>query len=163
VAATVIAVGTLAIAIVVGSTSLRCVRVDTPWAADSAAVRLLRSAPPGRLVTFFNWGEYAIWHLGPKLRVSMDGRRETVYSDDRLAEHAAILEGSSQGFAVLASWRPEYVWLPATSARTREWLVGQEYRLEYDTERSFVAVRPDLPRLVPPPPEHPDQTGCFPG
>ncbi len=167
-AAMVVTVATLAATAWVGSTSLRCVLVDTPWSADGAAVRLLRTAQPGRLVTFFNWGEYAIWHLGPRLRVSMDGRRETVYSDTRLAEHAAILEGRPEGFAVLASWRPEYVWLPATSAATREWLVLQGYRLEHDTEHSFVAVRPDLPALVPPlpgeaGPASPDAATCFPG
>jgi hypothetical protein len=34
----------------------------------------------------FDWGEYVIWHLGPDLKVSIDGRRETVYPDDRYRE-----------------------------------------------------------------------------
>ena len=29
----------------------------------------------------YDWGEYVLWHLGPGVKVSMDGRRETVYSD----------------------------------------------------------------------------------
>jgi hypothetical protein len=33
----------------------------------------------GNGVVPFNWGEYVIWHLGPELRVSGDGRRETIY------------------------------------------------------------------------------------
>lgn len=46
------------------------------------AVRLLaRSGVSGNLATRFNWGEYAIWHLGPRVQVGMDGRRETVYPD----------------------------------------------------------------------------------
>ena len=40
----------------------------------------------GRMVTYFDWGEYAIWHLSPRVRVSLDGRRETVYSDRRIAD-----------------------------------------------------------------------------
>jgi hypothetical protein len=32
-----------------------------------------------RLALPFGWGEYAIWHLYPDYRVSMDGRYETVY------------------------------------------------------------------------------------
>ena len=162
-AAAVIAATTVAVAVWVGASSLRCVGVETPRAADAEAVHLLRGATPGRLVTFFDWGQYAIWHLGPRLRVSMDGRRETVYSDARLQEHAAILDGRPDGLATLAAWQPEYVWLPATSARTREWLVAQGYRIEHASDRSFVAVRPDLPPITPAPPAPPSTTACFPG
>src|SRR5205823_2234256 len=35
----------------------------------------------GRVLVWFDWGEYVIWHFSPRLRVSIDGRRETVYSD----------------------------------------------------------------------------------
>ena len=115
---------------------------------DRQAVDALsRTEAPGRLVTYFNWGEYAIWHLGPRLRVSMDGRRETVYSDATLAEHAAIVRGTSAGLAALASWRAEYVWLPQASHTTRDWLVTQGYRIDIDAPHSFVAVRHDLPPL----------------
>jgi hypothetical protein len=144
------------------SRTLTCITVETPRAADAAAARLLMSAPPGRVVTFFDWGEYALWHLGPELRVSMDGRRETVYSDARLAEHGAILNGEPAGFETLAAWRPEYVWLPASSGRTREWLAAQGYRIEHASGRSFVAVRPDLPRLQPTPMNE-AAARCFPG
>jgi hypothetical protein len=123
---------------------------------------VLADAPPGRMVTFFDWGQYALWHLGPEIRVSMDGRRETVYSDVRLEEHAAILEGRPEGLAVLAAWKPEYVWLPASSESTRGWLLEQGYRLEHDSVHSFVAVRPDLPHLVGRSVSE-AEAGCFPG
>lgn len=46
------------------------------------AVHLVRQADvSGRLVVPFNWGEYTLWHLGPQVQISMDGRRETVYPD----------------------------------------------------------------------------------
>jgi hypothetical protein len=160
--AVAIAVVALVAAAWVGSFSLRCISVETPRAGDAVAVRLLQSAPPGRVVTFFGWGEYAIWHLGPTLRVSMDGRRETVYSDARLDDHAAILDGTPEGFATLTTWQPEYVWLPAASSRTREWLAAQGYRIEHQSERSFVAVRPDRPRLQPRPPGDVTAGSCFP-
>jgi hypothetical protein len=162
-----VAVG-LFVAAVIGaswllSTSLQCIRVAEKWrAADAAAVRALAGSGPGRLVTFFDWGEYAIWHLGPTLRVSMDGRRETVYTDARLDEHGAILSGTPAGLAVLDEWQPEYVWLPATSTVTKNWLVSRGYRLEHDGDRSFVAVRSDLPELRRT--EVPDHAfTCFPG
>lgn len=107
----------------------------------------LRGAVPGRIVTFFNYGQYALWHLSPPLRISMDGRRETVYSDARLAEHDAIVVGDPAGLSALASWRAEYVWLPQSSAVTRAWLTSHDYRIDVETLQSFVAVRADLPPL----------------
>lgn len=47
------------------------------------AVGVLReSGVGGNLAVHFDWGEYAIWHLAPALEVSVDGRRETVYSEE---------------------------------------------------------------------------------
>jgi hypothetical protein len=141
---------------------LPCVTIAGPGMPEPAPVRLLANAPSGRVATFFDWGEYAIWHLGPRLRVSMDGRRETVYSDRRLAEHDAILFGTPDGMRTLSEWRPEYVWLPASSTATKAWLAQHDYRIELDAARSFVAVRADLPHLASPPADT-GVAACFPG
>ena len=127
----------------VGSLSLSCVPVRGTWVPDAAAAEVLRSAAPGRLVTFFDWGEYAIWHFGPGLKVSMDGRRETVYSPRQFDIHAAILRGDPEGFRALEDWRPEYVWLPVRASRTKEWLREHGYGLDLETDASFVAARLD--------------------
>ena len=144
------------------TSSLRCVQVEGSWAPDLVAAHALSGAAPGRLVVFFDWGEYALWHWGPQLRVSMDGRRETVYSDRRLNEHGAILAGSAAGIATLDSWRAEYAWLPATSLNTKKWLATHGYRIEVETAESFVAVRADLPRLPVPESGPSDARRCFP-
>lgn len=141
--------------------SLRCVAVSGSWVPDVAAANALDAHRPGRLVVYFDWGEYAIWHWGPDLRVSMDGRRETVYTDARLADHQQILSGTPAGLALLDAWQPEYVWLPATSQRTRDWLASHGYRIEVATAKSFVAVRQDLPRLSVDSPA--PARACFPG
>jgi len=155
----------IAAALWVGSSSLSCVTIDdVPGMPDANAGRLLNEAPAGRLVTFFNWGEYAIWHWGPRLRVSMDGRRETVYSDARLAEHDAILQGAPEGLATLDRWRADYIWLPATSVVTRKWLAGHGYRIDIETSRSFIASRTDLAPLVARKPiDSHAAVPCFPG
>ena len=36
----------------------------------------------GNVAVPFDWGEYVLWHLGPAIKVSIDGRRETIYSDE---------------------------------------------------------------------------------
>ena len=143
------------------SSTLRCLPTQAARAADREAVLRLQTAQPGRLVTYFDWGEYAIWHLYPRLRVSMDGRRETVYSDARIAEHDGIVDGTPAGFEMLSVWRAECVWLPATSRPTMEWLAANGYRIEMQSPRSFVAVRQDLPPLEPPG-QQVDEGACFP-
>ena len=149
IAATAFLLPTVAAAGIFAST-LRCLPTLADRPADVEAVQWLRTAQRGRLVTYFDWGQYAIWHLAPRLKVSMDGRRETVYSDARIAEHDAIVAGTPVGFQILASWRPEYVWLPVKSVATKQWLGSNGYRIEVDSDRSFVAVRTDLPPLEPP-------------
>ncbi len=97
----------------------------------------------------FNWGEYAIWHFGPRLRVSIDGRRETVYSQRMLEIQAATARGLPAGLEFLNEARPEYVWLTtAAGAPAAAWLETNGYRMDVETGRSFVATRGDLPPLA---------------
>jgi len=139
-----------------------CIPQVPRLAVEPLPVRALAQATGGgRLVIYFDWGQYAIWHLGPRLRVSTDGRRETIYSDRRLDEHAAVVAGEAEGIAALAEWNAEYVWLPASSVAAREWLVAHGYRVDLETTRSFVAVRSDLPPL-PEPEQGADRAQCFP-
>ena len=142
--------------------ALSCVPIAGTWMPDLEAMTALRQAEPGRVVTPFNWGQYALWHLGPRLRVSMDGRRETVYTDSRLREHHAILAGDPEGLAALDRWQAEYVWLPAASEQTAAWLAAHGYRIDVETPRSRVAVRPDRPRLPAVAPQA-SVRPCFPG
>ncbi len=160
-AAVAITAGALAASVRLAATSFACVAVSGALMPEAAPVRALGSAGSGRLVTYFDWGEYALWHLSPRLLVSMDGRRETVYSASRLAEHDDLVFGRQAGLAVLRDWQAEYVWLPAWSTLTRDWLLGNGYRIELVSDRSFVAVRGDLPPL-----DRPDTSAasprCFP-
>jgi hypothetical protein len=124
-----------------------CVRIlDSPYAPDTRAAEALRGTR-GRLVTYFDWGEYALWHFGPALKVSIDGRRETVYTEATVAEQQAIAEGKPLGLAALERISPEYVWLPSAAMETAKWLTANGYRMEVQTPRSFIAVRQDLPPL----------------
>jgi hypothetical protein len=63
------------------------IRIDpSQFAFPVRAVALMDHArAEGNLIIDFDWGEYVIWHLGPRVKVSIDGRRETVYSSQVLA------------------------------------------------------------------------------
>jgi hypothetical protein len=138
--------------------ALGCIRVTAGWAADTMASQALRGRA-GRLWTTFNWGEYAIWHFGPALKVSIDGRRETVYSDEVLRWHQAVERGEPRALERLTATKPEYVWLPSAQSNVREWLAARGYRIDAVTARSFIAVRSDLPRIGVP---SNGSSGCFP-
>jgi hypothetical protein len=154
----------LALSAWIASSSLSCIAIDDNLnMPDRSTAQALHDAERGRLVTFFNWGQYALWHFGPDLRVSMDGRREQVYSDARLAEHDAILYGAPAGFQTLERWQAEYVWLPAMSGATKRWLQQHGYRIDVESDRSFIAVRVDLPRLDRVRMTSGNGRGCFPG
>ncbi len=140
-----------------------CIPINGVWVPDFRAAKALADAhASGRLVTAFEWGEFAIWHFGPALQVSMDGRRETLYSEAVLAKHDALYAGTAEGLQYLNQLSPSYVWLPSSRSQVRDWLAAHGYRLDVQTPRSFVAVRRDLPALSAPASAGP-QVPCFPG
>ena len=66
------------------------------------AVRLIAaSGIRTNLATEFGWGEYVLWHVGPDVKVSTDGRRETVYSDAAYEETLQFMYGYDRWDAVL--------------------------------------------------------------
>ena len=76
---------------------LTCVRLDGPWMPErEAGAFIVANALSGRMLTWFDWGQYMIWHSAPQVKVSMDGRRETVYSDTFVAQHLRCISTRSQ-------------------------------------------------------------------
>ena len=54
--------------------------IVAPGTYPQAAMRFLAQQPVGpRLATNLVWGGFAIWHVGDRYRVSMDGRNTSVY------------------------------------------------------------------------------------
>lgn len=141
------AVAVTAVWLVVAGGAARCLAIQGAWVPDLEAAAVLRSAAPGRLVVPFDWGEYAIWHFGPSLRVSMDGRRETVYSPRTIELQDAVMSGAPEGIAYLLRERPEYVWMKSDAGTVRDALGAAGYRVDVSTLRSFVASRGDVPAL----------------
>jgi hypothetical protein len=71
-----------------------------------------RAGLRGRLLVWFDWGEYVIWHFSPRLRVSIDGRRETLYSDELIASHMAFYLGDSTAMDLPSRIAADYIWVP---------------------------------------------------
>jgi hypothetical protein len=95
--------------------SLRVIAVDGAWVPDRVAAAFLREHTPGaRVLTWFDWGEYALWQLSPAgIRVSMDGRRETVYSARVIRDHDRFYRGQADMIDYPERIGADVVWLPS--------------------------------------------------
>ena len=70
---------------------------NPPVRPEASAVRFIRSAGlHGRMLMWFDWGLYAVWHVGDRLQVSIDNRRETVYPRRRWTTTSASIAAKTR-------------------------------------------------------------------
>jgi hypothetical protein len=89
-----------------------------------AAAFMKANGVRGNLVTLFEWGEYAIYHLYPSCRVAFDGRFRTVYPPELISAYWAFDRGGPRGARLLSRY-------PATAALLERAMWGCRY-LERD-------------------------------
>ncbi len=112
---------------------------------ESSAVHFIRSAGlHGRALMWFDWGFYAIWHVGDVLRVSIDNRRETV-TDQVIADHTRFYRGDDPEYAERIG--ADYVWLPPDFAPVSQLEERGWFRL-YEGPRSVILGRTESPLVV---------------
>jgi hypothetical protein len=74
------------------------------------AVEFLRlNRLQGNLATPFQWGQYVLWKLAPDVRVSFDGRYETVYPEDVARANFDFLYGTGDWRRLLRDYPTEMV------------------------------------------------------
>jgi hypothetical protein len=161
-----VALVTLVATIPLLKTNLLCIDVHAastfPEAEAMAFVRGRQLR--GRMVTFFDWGQYAIWHKPGDLRVSMDGRRETVYSDRSVDLHLDMYLALDDGLAYLDSLQADYVWVPRELPLASTLMQSPAWTPAYRGGRSIIFARSDLLPAGTPVQEGADvQCRCFPG
>ena len=147
-----------------------CIDSSDPRLPDPDAGAFLRKDPAvrGRMLTWFDWGEYAIWHLAPKVQVSIDGRRETVYSEALVRAHLDFYF-NRDSLALLDRLRPDFVWLRSDLPVVPS-LDARGWRRVFDGSRSVVFRAPGAgeapqgqPDSLPPRGAPPQDRACFPG
>jgi hypothetical protein len=100
--------------------NLSCVHIDPRTSPEADAVPILEAQTRGsRLLVWFDWGEYAIWHLGPRMKVSIDGRRETVYSARVQDAHLRFFFDAPGGSGLARELQADYVWIPQSLPAAR--------------------------------------------
>jgi hypothetical protein len=123
---------------------LNRIYIEGDWKPDREAVEFLRAESTSsneRLLTWFDWGEYAIWHLSPVgVRVSMDGRRETVYSDHVLNSHWSFYRNDPNAWMYPDIISADRIWLPKQLAVVRE-LQDRGWQTSFESDISVVLSR----------------------
>ena len=148
-----------------------CVRIEPfyfPFPARAVAF-LRQSGLRGNMAVPFDWGEYALWHLGPEMKVSIDGRRETLYSDEAYRQSRDFELGTGPWDALLKTSATDLVLAKVGSptaklvSRTDGWLAL------YHDSICVLFVRAGLPSIdrvaqcpIPALPDNGDGL-CFPG
>ena len=135
---------------------------SSDWLPEREAAAFIdRHDLRGRMVVFFDWGEYALWHFSPGLEVSTDGRRETIYSNRHIQGHLELYAGSAAGLAYLRELNADYVWLPKGLAVVNR-LPAEGWSELYSGERAVIFGRTPLAPL-PGPSQMAPGPRCFPG
>jgi hypothetical protein len=130
-----------------GDAKAGCLRPTPSLNVDEQGATFLReNGITGRLLVWFDWGEYVTWHFGPNLKVSMDGRRETVYSASLLAAHNAFYRNAPGARAFLERVNPDYVWLPKSLPVSSQ-ISGWGWTPILETESSIIWSRANEPRV----------------
>lgn len=120
-------------------------RLDTASMPGPEAVRFLERQPLGtRVLVWFSWGEYAIWHLSPRMQVSIDGRRETVYSDSLQTRHFDFFFDRGAGAALPRDLAADYVWIPRILPAVHNLEADQRWIEAFKDDQSVIFVRAGL-------------------
>ena len=129
------------IAVSVGAFGRRIV-MDGSWLPEPEAAAYVSSHRlRGNMFTWFDYGEYAIWHFWPAIRVSIDGRRETAFTEELRAAHFRIYADAPGALEELRQLNPDYVWLPVTLPVVQR-LEAAGWQTVFRGSRSIILAQP---------------------
>jgi hypothetical protein len=140
------------------------VAIDPRATPGPGAVEFFKShGSRGRLLVWFDWGEYALWHLAPDLLVSVDGRRETVYSARVQDAHLRFYFDAPGGAALPAELGADYIWIPQGLPAVRR-MLDSGWTETYRDATSVILAR-QTPTVEGPAPSAGARSDrrCFPG
>jgi len=98
-------------------------RVPTSFYPVGAVVFLRLNGLEGNLALPYGWGEYVLWELYPAVKVSFDGRYETVYPPDVADDNFNFMYGTGDWRRLLQRYPTEMV------------LVAKDYVMAHLMER----------------------------
>lgn len=113
---------------------------DFPYPTSAVSI-IKKSGVSGNLAVDLNWGEYVIWHLGPRIQVSMDGRRETVYSPKVYSQYIQFQYGIHNWDGLLSDYPTEIVLVAPSSATYNLMSLHPAWSLVYQDSASALFAK----------------------
>jgi len=101
----------------------------------------------GNMITTFNWGEFIIYQLYPEVKVSFDGRYETVYPDEIVKANMRFINAQSGWQEVLESFNPAFVLTSRYDPVTKNMVQESGWPLVFTDKESFLFLNPNYKRL----------------
>ncbi len=126
-----------------------CIRVDPyyfPFPARAVAL-LKQSGARGNMAVPFDWGEYVLWHLGPGIKVSIDGRRETLYSDEAYRQSVDFEQGRGVWDALLKTSSTDLVLAQNASPAANLLSLTEKWIPLYQDSYCVLFARAGLPSI----------------
>jgi hypothetical protein len=138
---------------------LGCIVIDPPSALGqpARAIGLLRaSGISGNLAIDFDWGLYAMYHLAPAIKISVDGRRETAYDDRVYQQNLDFRFGHGDWEALLREHDTQLALVRRFHPSDNLLRLKPGWSLLYEVPLATLFGRADLPylnriRATPPP------------
>lgn len=118
-----------------------------PYFPFKAVSLLKESKVSGNLATEFNWCEYVIWHLAPDIKVSMDGRRETVYSDEIYNANLSFQYGTSDWDTLIDNHETDLALVQRSQAASNLMKMKFGWVLVYENSTSSLFAAQDLAQI----------------
>lgn len=113
------------------------------------AMGLLKCAKiKGNLLVDFDWGGYAIWHLYPDLKVSIDGRGEVVYSPRALLANTLFTSGTGSWDYILNNFPIDAILTRNSSPACNLMKLKPRWELVYNDNMSAIFLPINSPKLL---------------
>ncbi|HYD47753.1 MAG TPA: tetratricopeptide repeat protein [Terriglobales bacterium] len=108
----------------------------------------------GNVFALYNWGGYIHLRTGGRMRVFIDGRSETVYSDETFLQYMQVLQEAHGWKQVVEGSGAQFVLWPRRQTGVINGLIGDGWQSLYRDYQSVLLARRDvgLGRTTAPPP-----------
>jgi hypothetical protein len=129
--------------------NLRQIQLPIDPPVPQQAVALLKeSGITGNLALgFLDWGGYVLWHTGPQIQVSIDGRQQWAYPESIYQENLLLMYGAGRWDSLLTRHPTDLALVYKQTAAYNLLRLYPGWVLVYQDETSALFSRHDFPGL----------------
>jgi hypothetical protein len=137
--------------LMVGSTlNPQRIQLMTEMEFPIAAVAILKqSGVSGNLANEYGWGAYIIWHLGPRIKVSVDGREKTIYSSAIYQQNLNFMSGINEWDALLRQHWTDMALVRKNASNYNLLMLKPGWLMVYEDSNSALFVNQDSTLVEP--------------